>query len=262
VAERVGCSPATIRLWEQQGLITPKRSLSGYRLFDQDDLTRVQRIAYLRNVEKLNAAAIRREFATARRAPGPTEGAVRSAPSLGSQLRRLRLEGGRTLAQVAAATGMSTSFLSSVEREQSGVSVPALQRLLSFYGTTLAALIDSAQGERRRGRAILTRAGKGSHFAYRSNEITIEQLAHGPVLMEVQLFTVQPGGSSEGGYTHKGEEFIYVLEGQLEVWLEDAERYVLRVGDCLYYPSSVEHRWRNSGRTPARLLWVNTPPTF
>jgi len=46
------------------------------------------------------------------------------------------------------------------------------------------------------------------------------------------------------------------------VVLNDQERYLLRDGDSLYYPSGVLHSWRNPGRSVARLIWVNTPPTF
>ena len=47
-----------------------------------------------------------------------------------------------------------------------------------------------------------------------------------------------------------------------EVWLEEREHYVLAAGDCLYFPSTLPHRWHNPGPEPAELVWVNTPPTF
>ena len=90
----------------------------------------------------------------------------------------------------------------------------------------------------------------------------MEQLADGQTLMEPQLFTIEPGVSSEGSYRHAGEEFVFVLEGAFEVVLNDHERHLLQLGDSLYYPSSVGHSWRNPGREPARVIWVNTPPTF
>lgn len=132
-----------------------------------------------------------------------------------------------------------------------------LKQILNFHGTTLAALLSSTPGEGR-----VTRHGKRRTLSGRFNGVTIEQLAHGPVAMEAQLFAVDPGGGSEGAYSHEGEEFVYVLAGAFEVMLGPHEQYRLRPGDCLYYPSTMEHRWRNPGRQVARLLWVNTPPTF
>jgi len=132
-----------------------------------------------------------------------------------------------------------------------------LHRLLTYYGTTFAALLQRPGGRVAR----LMRAGRAR--SVRNHGVTVEQLADGQaMMMETQLFTIEPGAGSEGGYAHEGEEFVYVLEGAFEVVLDEGERYVLRVGDSLYYPSSVVHSWRNPGLGTARVLWVNTPPTF
>jgi uncharacterized cupin superfamily protein len=79
--------------------------------------------------------------------------------------------------------------------------------------------------------------------------------------MEPQVVTVEPNCGSEGAYDHVGEEFVFVLQGELELWLGERE-YRLSTGDCLYFASTIPHRWRNPGKRTARTLWVNTPPTF
>jgi DNA-binding transcriptional MerR regulator/quercetin dioxygenase-like cupin family protein len=252
-ARMVGVSAATVRVWEREGLIATSRSSSGYRYFGDEELTRLRRVAYLRRVEKLNTAGIRRVLAE--------EGHDRPARrrrevALGPRLRRMRQERGQTLEQAAAAVGLSASFLSELERGQSGASMATLHRLLGYYGTTFAALLQRPGGRVAR----LKRAGRGR--SVRNHGVTVEQLADGQALMEPQLFTMEAGAGSEGSYAHEGEEFVFVLDGAFEVVLNDGERYVLRVGDSLYYPSSVSHSWRNPGRVTARVLWVNTPPTF
>jgi DNA-binding transcriptional MerR regulator/quercetin dioxygenase-like cupin family protein len=252
-ARMVGVSPATVRVWEREGLIATSRSSSGYRYFGDEELTRLRRVAYLRRVEKLNTAGIRRVLAE--------EGHDRPVRrrrevALGPRLRRMRQERGQTLEQAAMAVGLSASFLSELERGQSGASMATLHRLLAYYGTTFAALLQRPGGRVAR----LKRAGRGR--SVRNHGVLVEQLADGQALMEPQIFTVEPGAGSEGGYAHEGEEFVYVLHGAFEVVLNEGERYVLRVGDSLYYPSSVSHSWRNPGRVLARVLWVNTPPTF
>src|SRR5262252_7642068 len=62
-ARMVGVSAATVRVWEREGLIATSRSSSGYRYFGDEELTRLRRVAYLRRVEKLNTAGIRRVLA-------------------------------------------------------------------------------------------------------------------------------------------------------------------------------------------------------
>ena len=253
-ARMVGVSAATLRLWEREGLVVTNRSTSGYRYFGDAELAQLRRVAYLRRVEKLNTAGIRRVLAEEGH-DRPRPGGRREV-ALGPRLRRLRQERGQTLEQAAAAAGLSASFLSELERDQSGASMATLHRLLGYYGTTLGALLQGPGGRVARPK----RSGRGR--SVHSHGVTVEQLADGTVLMEPQIFTIEAGAGSEGGYAHDGEEFVYVLEGSFEVSLNETERHVLRVGDSLYYPSSVPHSWRNPGRGVARVIWVNTPPTF
>ncbi|HSR22074.1 MAG TPA: MerR family transcriptional regulator, partial [Candidatus Eisenbacteria bacterium] len=104
-ARMVGVSPATVRVWEREGLIATSRSSSGYRYFGDEELRRLRRVAYLRRVEKLNTAGIRRVLAE--------EGHDRPKPqsrrevALGPRLRRMRKERGQTMEQAAAAVGLS-----------------------------------------------------------------------------------------------------------------------------------------------------------
>ncbi|HEY4026076.1 MAG TPA: cupin domain-containing protein [Candidatus Dormibacteraeota bacterium] len=253
-ARMVGVSAATLRAWERDGLVVTSRSPSGYRYFGDEELARLRRVAYLRRVEKLNTAGIRRVLAEERNDQPQPE--PRREVALGPQLRRLRQERGQTLEQASSAAGLSPSFLSELERDQSGASMATLHRLLSYYGTTFAALLQGPGGRVARPK----RSGRAR--SVRNHGVIVEQLADGQALMEPQLFTIEPGAGSEGSYTHEGEEFVYVLEGSFEVTMNETERHVLRVGDSLYYPSGVAHSWRNPGRIVARVIWVNTPPTF
>jgi DNA-binding transcriptional MerR regulator/quercetin dioxygenase-like cupin family protein len=257
IARRLGCSPAAVRLWEREGIVTPRRSPKGHRIYDEEDLERLRRAYYLRSVEKLNVPAIKK-LLDGVDSPPRQRSQPRLVP-LGARLRTLRKERGLTLEGVAASSGLSTSFLSALERGQSNTTVATLRRLLSLYGTTLDSLM-RASGRSRVGR--VTHAGKRRRIGERFSGVIVEQLTNGPAEMEAQLFSVEPGGGSQGAYAHEGEEFIYVLEGQLQLRLGASERYRLVPGDCAYYPSTLEHEWWNSGDSAARLLWVNTPPTF
>jgi len=77
--------------------------------------------------------------------------------------------------------------------------------------------------------------------------------------MEPHLFRIKPGGGSGESYSHEGEEFLHVLRGHFEIWLDAKEHYRLKPGDSLYFESSTPHRWKNPGRKETWLLWVNTP---
>lgn len=284
-ARLVGVSPSAIRLWERQGLVRPLRTGGGARRFGPADVARLHSIRRWRRVEGLNAAAIRRLLelpagnATRRarhadpdrrpvheptpapaldragRPPGQPPG---SAPvQLAHRLRELRISRRLTLRQVAEQSGLSVSFVSSLERSLTGVSLATLRRLTAAYGTTVAELVrDPGLAAGR-----LVRCG-----ARRSAEagagIRIEELADAPSQLESQLFVLQPGASSEGYYAHPGEEFMYLLSGALAVWLGEDESYELHPGDALTFPSTLAHRVQALGPDETRLIWINTPPTF
>ena len=91
--------------------------------------------------------------------------------------------------------------------------------------------------------------------------VRMELLAWGNTVMEPHLFRIAPQSGSGDPYTHDGEEFLYVLRGDLHIALDD-EEYKLKPGDSFYFQSNTPHRWKNPGKTETWVLWINTPPTF
>lgn len=252
VARRVGISSSALRAWEALGLLAPQRTESRYRLYSEADVRLLQRALFLRRVRGLNPAAIvhvlKRQGAVAAQSNGA------SLP--GPHFRRLRMRRGLSLVQVARATGVSVGFLSALERGQMRSSVATLRRIARFYRTNILSLFE-ASGENPRV------VGPAQRKILETNTgVRMELLAWGNTVMEPHLFRIKPGAGSGESYAHEGEEFLHVLRGSFEIWLDGKEHYRLKPGDSLYFESSTPHRWRNSGRTEACLLWVNTPPTF
>jgi quercetin dioxygenase-like cupin family protein len=79
--------------------------------------------------------------------------------------------------------------------------------------------------------------------------------------MEPHLFRIAPDAGSGESYSHEGEEFLYVLKGELEIALNGHE-YRLKQGDSFYFESATPHQWKNPGSKETWIIWVNTPPTF
>jgi len=252
VARRVGVSPSVIRSWESLGLTRPQRTESKYRLYAPDDVKLLKRVRFLRKARGLNAAAIvellRRE-GRMRPAAGGNAGAI------GSHLRRLRAKRRLSLAQVARAVGISVGFLSALERSQMSGSVGTLRKLARFYETNILDFFDATGASSRQVRPEqrkVLEAGPG---------VQMELLAWGNTVMEPHLFRVAPKAGSGDSYTHEGEEFLYVLRGELSITLEK-EEYRLKAGDSFYFESTTQHHWTNPGQAETWVLWVNTPPTF
>ncbi len=142
VARSVGISPSAIRGWEALGLTHPHRTKSRYRLYTNDDVRLLKKARYLRKARGLNAAAIvqmlKREGAIK---PDASSGS--GIASIGPRLRRLRAKRGVSLAEVAAAAGISIGFLSALERSQMSASVGTLRRLARYYRTNILDFFDA-----------------------------------------------------------------------------------------------------------------------
>ena len=252
VARKVGVSPSVIRSWESLGLARPHRTQSKYRLYTAEDVKLLKRARFLRKERGLNAAAIVQLLKREGKLHPAADG---NAGAIGGHLRRLRSKRRLSLAQVADAVGISVGFLSALERSQMSGSVGTLRKLARFYKTNILDFFDASENGRRQVRPAerkVLEAGAG---------VRMELLAWGNTVMEPHLFRIAPEAGSGDPYTHDGEEFIYLLRGELEITV-DGEQYHLRSGDSFYFESATPHRWKNPGRSETLILWVNTPPTF
>jgi DNA-binding transcriptional MerR regulator/quercetin dioxygenase-like cupin family protein len=253
VSHRLGISASLLRAWEKLGLARPVRTGSNYRMYTTEDLRVLRRAVYFRRVRGLNAPAILDRL--------HQEGLLKNSSAapepqpVGPSLRKLRLQRGESLATVAQAVNVSVGFLSNLERSQSGASVGIMRRLARYYGLNILDLFGDGNAAspliRPHERRVLP-GGEG---------VQMELLAFGKITMEPHLFRVAPGAGSGEHYAHDGEEFLYIVSGDLSISLEDQE-YQLQAGDSFYFDSKTPHRWHNPGKKETTILWINTPPTF
>jgi mannose-6-phosphate isomerase-like protein (cupin superfamily) len=72
---------------------------------------------------------------------------------------------------------------------------------------------------------------------------------------------IKPGGGSHGMYSHEGEEFGYIVQGEMDLILSD-KMYKIHKDESFYFSSTVPHDWGNTGKEDVVVIWVITPPTF
>lgn len=189
--------------------------------------------------------------------------AVEESISLGLRLRHARLAHRLRLKDVAARVPCSESLISKIERNRAVPSLRMLHRLAAVLDTSIAALLapvaDSDEVVRRAGERPVIRLDSATGGAH----ILLERLIphHAGRLLEGNIHIVEPGAESDGAIEHEGEEIGFVLEGQLQLWVDD-DCYTLGPGDAFHFRSDRRHRYRNPGSALTRVLWVNTPPTF
>ena len=185
----------------------------------------------------------------------PRVGGRRPA-TLGAALREARAKKGESLAQVAAATGISKSLLSLIENDRSDVTLRRLVLLAEHYGIAVGDILPTRGTTdpvvtRRKERRLMHSAEEGFDIHLLTPDANRKMM---PVLV-----VLEPGGGSADFWSYDGEELLIVLEGRVLLELEGSTPIVLERGDCAYYVSTRQHRCSNIGDDVARMLSVTTP---
>jgi transcriptional regulator with XRE-family HTH domain len=180
---------------------------------------------------------------------------------IGLKIRRIRQERRLTLQALADTTGLSKPLLSQIENDQV---IPPLATLLRIAKAFRLPLHSFFQEEGSSSRCVLTRAGESRKMLRRPTETespasyTYHSLAFGkkdrsfePFLVEIDAEEWQP----EMMVSHEGEEFVYLLEGELDLHYAD-EIYAMSPGDSVYYDSTELHAFAARGKVRPRAVAV------
>jgi transcriptional regulator with XRE-family HTH domain len=173
---------------------------------------------------------------------------------IGKSLRTLRKRRHLTLKQVSQASGLSVAFLSQVERELTSLSVSSLASIAKALDVSPSYFFPppSPNGALVRGYARQPFSMDHADVVYARLGSTFEGRT-----LEPLMATYPPAYVSEES-SHAGEEFYYVLAGQLVVEV-DGEEHRLSADDSLHFDSLRPHRLSNQSDSPVRVIAVTTP---
>ncbi|TSB15447.1 XRE family transcriptional regulator [Streptomyces sp. NBC_01525] len=180
----------------------------------------------------------------------PAEAAA-DLPTVAPRLRDLRRHSGLTLETAARRVGLSPAHLSRLETNRRQPSLPMLLALARTYGTTVSDLLGETAPERdpimRAGRTEPSEAGGWTYWTVGGAGRAMQALrVHVPQQAQGDLVRVHPG-----------EEWLYVLTGQLRLTLGEAV-HLLGPGDAAHFDSLTPHRIAATTRAGAELLFVHT----
>lgn len=178
---------------------------------------------------------------------------------IGEKIRRLRLQRSLTQEELADRCELSKGFISLLERDLTSPSIATLTDILECLGSDLPAFFSEQKDEK------LVFTEDDTYVKEDAEELkgsirwlvpTAQKNQMEPILVEMEA-----GGSTSEDDPHEGEEFGYVLSGAVQIVL--GERVVrARKGESFYFRPTEPHKLTNPGKTPARFLWVSTPPSF
>jgi transcriptional regulator with XRE-family HTH domain len=180
-------------------------------------------------------------------------------PSLGSSIRNFRLKRNMTINMLAKLTGMTSSYISQIERN---LLIPSLKSLAKI-GETLNVPIISFFYFDINEKGPVTRKGMRKHIKLPNSNVEYELLSPSFNYNIEFLLIKIPSNSSkyEEIVNHQGEECIYVLEGIMKVDF-DKISYTLNPGDSIHFHSTDPHRLLNAGNIDVLAIVAESPPSF
>ncbi|MEO6848370.1 MAG: cupin domain-containing protein [Chthoniobacterales bacterium] len=172
-----------------------------------------------------------------------------------NRLRQLRADKGLTLKELAERVDLSSAFLSRVENHKVSITLASLERISTALEAPLSAFFEDEQLQPP---IVLCRDGKGTQGRIRGrNGLMLKLLAASKrgKLMEPILVDITSASEAMPLITHSGEEFNYIVEGEV-VLLYGKDEIVLYKGDSVYYDATVPHAARAVPGKPGMLLSV------
>lgn len=190
----------------------------------------------------------------------------RSVARPGAALKALRRKHGWTLAEVSRRTGLPTSTLSKIENDKMSLTFDKLARLSASLRVDISALFNGeaiADGQPgASGRRSIIRAGEGkaietqnySHL-YPAWELLDKRII--PIVAELHAHSLEEFGEL---IRHPGEEYAFVLEGEVDLHTSLYAPVRLKAGDSMYFDSGMGHAYIAACEGPCRVLSLCTAP--
>lgn len=175
---------------------------------------------------------------------------------IGAKIKELRTRNGLTLEELASRSELTKGFLSQLERDLTSPSISTLEDILEALGTNLSEFFQSTPEQQ-----IIF--GKNDFFVDERDEHTVEWIVPNAQKNEMEpiRITIHPGCTSFIMKANEGQEFGYVLNGQVELVI-GKKVYSMKAKETFYLNGVRSHFIRNKGKKDAVLLWIATPPMF
>lgn len=176
---------------------------------------------------------------------------------IGSRIRDLRIRNGLTQEELADRSELSKGFISQLENDLTSPSISTLEDILQCLGMTLSQFFTQEETP-----VQVVFCGEDYFEKVDEEQKTITEWIIPNAQknsMEPIRLTIKAGGSTYPDTPHEGEEFGYVLKGEIFLKIGN-ESYRAKAGESFYYTPDKTHYI--TSKKGAEILWVSTPPSF
>jgi quercetin dioxygenase-like cupin family protein/DNA-binding Xre family transcriptional regulator len=186
------------------------------------------------------------------------------AAVVGRRIKRLRIQSGHGLREQARAIGISPSSLSDLENQRGGISLRRLQRVAEHFGLHVVDLLADVDSPPGNGEPveIIRGCAQSVPGVQRGQGVLYQVIGQGKGhAIQSYLLSFDPGGGFEDDMIgHAGEEFAYVLLGEVD-FLFGNKTNRLAQGDLVRFRTETPHAFRNASPVGvAIVLGAATPP--
>ena len=194
--------------------------------------------------------------------PNPAMATATSAPTLeqlGPMVREARKKKGWTLEETGRQAGIGRSTLSKIENGQTSPGFDIVRRLTQALELETPNLFLQSGKSDLSGQRDVTRAGEGEPkiTGTYSHELLCNELTSKSMLPYISTIEARDISEFDGWIRHQGEEFMYVLSGELELHTEHYRPLEMKKGDSVYYDSGMGHCCVSTSEEDAVVLWVS-----
>lgn len=178
---------------------------------------------------------------------------------IGGKIKTQRDARGMTMKQLAELVECTPSLISQLERGKADPSISMLKKIARALSVNIVDFFMGSVNDDD----VVTKAEDRIEIQLKRWDAEIQSMVKNVTNKKMQPFhtVIKPGGGSHGMYSHDGEEFGYVLQGELELALNDKIHKVC-ANESFYFSSQIPHNWGNTGEEDVVVIWVITPPTF
>jgi transcriptional regulator with XRE-family HTH domain len=185
--------------------------------------------------------------------------------TVGEKIKQIREMKKVSIEELAVRSGMELAMIQKIEQEKNIPSLAPLVKIARALGVRLGTFLDDSDSYG----PVVVRSGeyqKGARFTSQSSEarehLNFFSLAFDKAGRNMEPFIVEIEPGQQSDYmlsSHEGEEFIYVLEGEIEINY-GKEVYRLAKGDSIYLDSIVLHNVHAGNNHSAKILAVVYAP--
>ncbi|MEX0304772.1 MAG: helix-turn-helix domain-containing protein [Leisingera sp.] len=178
---------------------------------------------------------------------------------LGKMIRDARKEKGLTLEEAARAAAIGRSTLSKIENNQTRPSFEIIRRLMQTLELETPQLFVQSGQSGVTGRRDFTRTGLGEHKETTTydHELLCSELTSKRMVPYISTIKARDVTEFDNWVRHRGEEFMFVLSGELILYTEHYRPLRMGAGDSVYYDSGMGHGCVSVSEDDAKVLWVS-----